>query len=517
MSHYRRVTRLDRGAPPFPSCVAAIVAAIVAATLLATACGADGLPTQPKTIPVDSASLIPPPPPPTYSLEIVSGQNQRDTVGAALPLVVRVMQAPANRGAAGEIVLFTVATGNGSLSADSAITDANGQASVTWTLGAGDGTAHVQAALRRSSGAGQKFDAQVLTQPLVATALAAGQTHNCALVASGRAYCWGDNQSGQLGDASTVARNVAVPVAGGLTFAKLTVGATHSCGLTAAGELYCWGSNFWGELGDGSTVPRSTPVRAAPGLKFTQAVAGTELTCGLTAAGEVYCWGFRLGSSSLSIWNVENVYAGITFSTLFAGGFTVCGLDLSQVARCMVGVFDLTGVAGGPGWHWVPQPAAFSSATSLASTSLQSTCALDSGGQAHCWGDNTYGELGDGTTNPASGVVTVVGGHAFNRLVAGYDYFCGMTTAGPIYCWGHNNGQIASIANQNFTILTPTALSLPASTSYTALAAGIGHMCGMTNTGSVQCWGGGYSGQLGDGAPISTNNFQSTPVAVIRR
>jgi hypothetical protein len=509
------VTRLSRG----NSLPLARVAATIAATLLASAaCGGDGLPTQTqKTIPDDSASLIPPPAPPTYSLEIVSGQNQRDTVGAALPLVVRVVQAPANRGAAGEVVLFTAASGNGALSADSAVTDANGQASVTWTLGAGDGSAHVRATLRRNAAAIQNFDAQVLTQPLVATAIGAGLSHNCALIASGRAYCWGENQSGQLGDGSTVTRAVAVPVAGGLTFAQLTVGASHSCGLTAAGDLYCWGGNFWGELGDGSTVSRSTPVRAAPGLKFTQAVAGSQVTCGLTAAGDVYCWGFRLGSSSLSIWNVEKVSAGTTFRSLYAGGFTVCGIDDISVARCMAGVYDLAGVAGGPGWHWVPQPAPLSSAKILASTALQSTCALDGAGQAFCWGDNSYGELGDGNTDPMSGVATVVGGHAYTSLVAGYDFTCGTTTAGPIYCWGHNSGQIASIANQNFNIVTPTALALPPSTSFTALAAGISHLCGMTAAGSVQCWGWGYAGQLGDGSAPSINNSASTPVAVVRR
>jgi hypothetical protein len=507
------VTRLNRGASALSSFIAAVVTAALVAS---AACGGDGLPTQ-TTPPVDSASLIPPPGPVTYGLEVVSGQNQRDTVGAALPLVVRVMQSPSNRAAAGEVVLFTAAPGNGTLSADSAITDATGQASVTWTLGAGDGSAHVRATLRRVPGAVQTFDAQVVTQPLLATALAAGLLHNCALIASGRAYCWGDNQNGALGDGSTVSRTVAVPVAGGLTFAKLAVGSGHSCGLTPAGELYCWGNNFWGQLGDGSAVSRSTPVRAAPGLYFTDAVAGSDLTCGLTAAGEVYCWGFKLGSNSFTLWTVEKVSGGITFRSLYAGGFDVCGVDDSSQARCMRGVYDFTGVAGGPGFHWVPQPAPLPSVTKIASTSLQSTCGLDGAGKAFCWGSNSYGELGNGTTDSVSGVSTVQGAHAFSKLVAGYDFFCGATTTGPIYCWGHNNGLIAPIVNQNFNIVTPTALPLPTSTSFTTLVAGMSHLCGITAAASVQCWGFGYSGQLGDGSPTGSNDFRSTPVAVSRR
>jgi len=511
--NYRRVTRLNRSVSALHFCAPVLV---TAAFLAAAACGGDGLPTQ-TTPPVDTASLIPPPPPVTYSVEVVSGQNQHDTVGAALPLVVRVVKAPSNQAVAGEIVLFTAAAGNGTLSADSAITDATGQASVTWTLGAGDGSAHVRATLRRVASVVQTFDAQVVTQPLLASVLAAGLSHNCALLASGRAYCWGYNEHGALGDGTTVNRSVAVPVVGGLTFAKLAVGGDHSCGLTSAGDLYCWGNNFWGQLGDGSAVARSTPVRAAPGLQFTDAVAGNDVTCGLTAAGEVYCWGFRLGSSSFTVWNIEKVSSGTTFRSLYAGGFDVCGVDTSSLAWCLRSAYDPTGVAGGPGYRWAPQPAPLTSATKLASTSLQSTCGLDGAGEAFCWGSNSFGELGDGTTDPVSGVATVQGAHKFSALVAGYDFFCGMTAAGPIYCWGHNNGLLAPIANQNFNIVTPTALPLPASTSFTTLVAGGSHLCGITAAASVQCWGYGFSGQIGDGAPTGSNDFKSTPVAVVRR
>jgi alpha-tubulin suppressor-like RCC1 family protein len=194
----------------------------------------------------------------------------------------------------------------------------------------------------------------------------------------------------------------------------------------------------------------------------------------------------------------------------------VCGVDDSSLAWCMAGVYDLTAVAGGPGFHWVPQPAPLPSVTKIAITSTQSTCGLDGAGQAFCWGSNNFGELGVGTTDPVSGVATVLGGHTFSTLIAGYDFFCGVTTAGPLYCWGNNNGLLAPVANQNFKITTPTELALPASTSFKTFVAGMAHLCGIAADASVQCWGFGYSGQLGDGS-TGSNDYRSTPVTVSRR
>lgn len=111
-----------------------------------------------------------------------------------------------------------------------------------------------------------------------------GNGHSCGLAASGAAYCWGLNQNGQLGDGTTTDRASPVAVVGGVTFAALATGGgygLHSCGLTASGAAYCWGSNSSGQLGDGTTTDRSSPVAVAGGLSSRRSRSVTHTPAGL--------------------------------------------------------------------------------------------------------------------------------------------------------------------------------------------------------------------------------------------
>src|SRR5438034_1267508 len=134
--------------------------------------------------------------------------------------------------------------------------------------------------------------------------LSVGYWHACGLTADSTAYCWGDNDGGQLG-ATTLetcagfgvvisCSTVPVPVESAPKFAKLSAGSFHSCGVVAGGDGYCWGSNFNGELGDGTGANSPTPVLIAGGLSFGAVSAfGRYHSCGFTAAGVAYCWGYN--------------------------------------------------------------------------------------------------------------------------------------------------------------------------------------------------------------------------------
>jgi alpha-tubulin suppressor-like RCC1 family protein len=134
------------------------------------------------------------------------------------------------------------------------------------------------------------------TAPVAAMAprlasLAAGFYHTCGLTSDGAAYCWGQNDYGQLGDGTKISRWSPVAVASGITFVSLTAGGVHTCGLTSGGAAYCWGENYFGELGDGTTGDRPTPGAVAGGIAFTRLTAGLSHTCGVTSGGAAYCWG----------------------------------------------------------------------------------------------------------------------------------------------------------------------------------------------------------------------------------
>jgi alpha-tubulin suppressor-like RCC1 family protein len=136
-----------------------------------------------------------------------------------------------------------------------------------------------------------------------AISVSAGVDQSCALE-SGKAYCWGPNYYGQLGDGSTSpGYSVPVPVdvsgvLAGETLTQITAGEDDTCALDAAGTAYCWGNNGSGQLGDGNTTNSSVPVAvnasgALAGKTLTQISGAGYSICAVDAADAAYCWGFN--------------------------------------------------------------------------------------------------------------------------------------------------------------------------------------------------------------------------------
>jgi alpha-tubulin suppressor-like RCC1 family protein len=150
--------------------------------------------------------------------------------------------------------------------------------------------------------AGTRFDS---------TTIATGAQHSCAVESAnsvtagggpGTAWCWGGNGFGQLGTGDNARRTspslVLAPAGGAVAYARLYAGEHHTCGLTSAGAAYCWGRNDSGQLGNGTTTSSSTPVAVGGGPYRTLSL-GENFTCGVTGtpgtssqtAGTIFCWG----------------------------------------------------------------------------------------------------------------------------------------------------------------------------------------------------------------------------------
>ncbi len=168
--------------------------------------------------------------------------------------------------------------------------------------------------------------------------IASGSMHSCGITTSGQAVCWGVNANGQLGIGSSpsgelcdglICSTTPRSVSTSLLFqpGSLAVGTDHTCALSGE-KAYCWGANRFGSLGDGTETSRTSPV-VVPGLwSFTALTAGDAMTCALATVGETYCWGRAPGTSTARV--VPTVVGGgQSFQEISAGGSHVCGLAAS--------------------------------------------------------------------------------------------------------------------------------------------------------------------------------------------
>jgi len=300
--------------------------------------------------------------------------------------------------------------------------------------------------------------------PLDVTGLSSGVatvsagTHACAVTTSGGVKCWGRNTRGQLGDGTTTDSPVPVDVVGlSSGVVSVSAGVIHSCALTDAGAVKCWGSNEYGELGNGGTEDSAVPVDATELTDEVTSVSagGGPLTCVVTTAGGVKCWGYN-GSGGL----------------LGNGSSDNSGTPV-----------DVTGLT--------------SDAATVSARSGGHTCALTTAGGAKCWGSNGFGGLGHGSVGSSSVPVDVTGltmGAA--TVAAGSNYSCAATTSGGVKCWGANSSGELGDGTTTDSSVPVDVVGLDSDVA--TVSPGSSHTCALTASGGVKCWGSNGKGQLGN-------------------
>lgn len=328
-----------------------------------------------------------------------------------------------------------------------------------------------------------------------------GFTHTCAVKADGTLWCWGENSAGALGhgvidglDCGTGTVCDPSPkqvTALGSDVRQVSTGFGVTCAVKTDGTLWCWGDNRLGLIGDGTDVGpdcdgtcNPTPTQVASlGADVTSVSVAESHACALRSDGTLWCWG-------------NNGWGEL-------GDGTFLGLDCD--GRCNATPAQVTALGA--------------DVASVSANGLH-TCVLRKDSSVWCWGDNTVGELGDGTASgePCDSSsfcrptpVQVAGlADGAERVISGWSESCALAKDGALWCWGLNQaGQIGdgtfSGAACNESLCRPAPVQVKAlGTSVKSLSAGVQHACAVTLDGALWCWGDNMYSQLGvDGSSPS--------------
>lgn len=249
---------------------------------------------------------------------------------------------------------------------------------------------------------------------------------------------------------------------------QVVAGESHTCALSPTARVYCWGRNDRGQLGDESPTRQTTPLLTNLTYAMHGLAAGGGHSCAFGQTGYAYCWGSnedgQLGSGLAGGNSGSPVIVGryLSFGSLTAGASHSCGVTLA--------------------------------------------------GTPLCWGDNQYGQLGDGSTTDHPTPSHAAAGLTFQSVSAGANSTCGVTGAGAAYCWG-TSGYGDLIGTGYLGGYAPSPLAVVGGLTFRSLAAGGAYTCGLTDSGAAYCWG-GYGTEYAMGRKGPQVNVTS-PVEVI--
>ena len=350
----------------------------------------------------------------------------------------------------------------------------------------------------------------------ILTDINSGSYHSCAILDDGAIRCWGENGNGQLGDGTR--ENKATPTVvntpRGRTALSVSTGLTHTCAIFDDGSLRCWGDNSFGQLGDSTTIERVSPVTVDLGNSRTalSLSLGQTHTCAILNDHSLKCWGGnsngQLGDGSTSDRATPTLvsFNGEKVDSVSSGSYHTCVILKNQSISCW-----------GDNWHGQLgdgtnlkslNPILMGTqyqARSISSGSFH-TCAIMINNSLFCWGFNSGGQLGNGnyTNSNTPTIVSLSEGQTPSKIESGFHHSCSILDGGMAACWGDNSrGQLGDGTNIDRVI--PDEVDIPIGRSALSISVGQRHTCAILDDATLYCWGLNSNGQLGNGAYSNVN------------
>jgi alpha-tubulin suppressor-like RCC1 family protein len=330
-------------------------------------------------------------------------------------------------------------------------------------------------------------------------AVAAGMDFTCAVMDSGAMKCLGNNFEGHLGNGTVVTNGyptldptLVVSLAGATAASSFSF---DTCAVVAGGLVACWGATYYDMLGRNAPPDyTAVPILLSDITGATAVAAGSGHTCVL-AGGVARCFGsaWANGSPTSSVDPVT--VASTNGSTAISAGEHHTCVITGGIAECWGN--DLNGALGRPtnypGAQETAAPVTGLGPVTAIAAGADSSCAVRADTTVWCWGLNTYGQLGNGTTGGYSQEPVPTGISGAIAVAEGYDHACALLQGGVVKCWGSN--ACWNLGTRD-VVSSATPLEVATIPGATGIEAGATHTCVVTSTG-VKCWGCNHYGELG--------------------
>ncbi len=362
---------------------------------------------------------------------------------------------------------------------------------------------------------------QASVVPLGWSKVAAGDTYTAALKSDGNIWTMGNNDFGQLGNGSTTPNSLVPVQVIGSDFKQVVCGKSHTLAIKANGTLWAWGKNVNGQLGIGNSDAslHSTPIQIGVGNNWTSVSAGDAYSMAIKADGTLWAWGDNtFGQFGNGTPNPTPTTAPIQISGLDTWVDVECGTDFTLILKSngtlsaagnndfgQLGIGSLASIVPSfqlvtavPTNNWISIAASAGGAHSLGVTS---------NGLVYAWGDNTHGQIGDGTFNPHNAPVVVsffqtLGVKALT-VYAGLAHSFAIINTGEIYGWGDNaSSQLGHSVTHTLPFLVDSVSNI------VTMACGYNHTAIIHSDRSLLCMSGlNNFGQLGNGTTTDSHQF----------